>query len=65
MNLDKKLVIISNEKTSIRENRFCCDDIDMNSIPEGLSKSFEVLLISRKSNIERSHQINIEKIKLA
>ena len=60
MNLDKKLVIISNEKTSIRENRFYCDAIDMKSIPEGFSKSFEVLLISRKKNIESSHQINIK-----
>ena len=48
MNLDKKLVIISNEKTSICENRFYSDGIDMKSIPEDFSKSFEVLLISRK-----------------
>ena len=61
MNSNKKLVIISNEKTSISKEGVCCDNIDMKSIPEGLSKNYEVLMISRKSNIKRFHQINLEK----
>ena len=65
MNSNKKLVIISNEKTSINKERICCDNIDMKSIPEGLNKNYEVLMISKKSNIKRFHQINLEKIKLA
>ncbi len=65
MNQEKKLVIINNEKISINENSFYCDNIDMKSIPEGLSDNLEVLLIARKSTIKRSHQINIEKIKIA
>ena len=65
MNTNKKLVIISNEKTSISKEGICCDNIDMKSIPEGLSKNYEVLMISRKSNVKRFHQINLEKIILA
>ena len=65
MNSNKKLIIISNEKVSTTKEKIYCDNIDMKSIPEGLSKNYEVLMISRKSNIKRFHQINIEKIKLA
>ena len=64
-NQDKKLVIINNEKISIEENSFYCDNIDMKSIPEGLSNNLEVLFIARKSVIKRSYKINIEKIKIA
>ena len=65
MNSNKKLIIISNEKASTSKEKIYCDNIDMKSIPEGLSKNYEVLMISRKSNTKRFHQINIEKIKLA
>ena len=52
MNSNKKLVIMSNEKTSISKEGIFCDNIDMKSIPEGLSKNYEVLMISRKSNFK-------------
>ena len=65
MNSNKKLIIISNEKVSTSTEKIYCDNIDMKSIPEGLSKNYEVLMISRKSNNKRFHQINVEKIKLA
>ena len=31
------LAIISNEKTQQKSNKFLCDNIDLKSIPEGLS----------------------------
>ena len=62
MSVNKKIVIINNEKISNVENSFCCDNIDMKSIPEGLDKFFFTTLIARKSNISRSHPINIKKI---
>ena len=65
MNQARKLVIISNEKISKSGNRFYCDNIDMKSIPEGLSKNFKVFVNARKSNIKRSHQISLEKIEIA
>ena len=64
MNQARKLVIISNEKISKDkdEDKFYCDNVDMKSIPEGLSTNLNVSLISRKSNIRRSHQTDLEKI---
>ena len=44
---NKKIILISNEKTSSDGEKFYCDNIDMKSIPEGLSKTFEILLIAR------------------
>ena len=34
------LVIINNEKISNEKNNFYCDNIDIKSIPENLSKNF-------------------------
>ena len=65
MDQNKKLVIINNEKISKKENNFYCDNIDMKSTPEGLSNNFDVLVIARKSNIERSQKINLQKIKIS
>ena len=63
MNQARKLVIITNEKISKDEDKFYCDNVDMKSIPEGLSTNLNVSLIARKSNIRRSHQTNLENIK--
>ena len=65
MNLNKKLVIIGNEKASKSENKFYCDNIINKSISEGLNNNFEVTLILRKSTVARSHQVNVKEIKLA
>ena len=48
MERNKTLVIISNEKISKNKNEFYCDNIDMKSIPEGLSENFNVLILARK-----------------
>jgi len=61
----KNLVIINNEKVFSNENGFFCDNIDLKSIPEGLSKNFNLLAILRTSTNERSHKINLKSIKLA
>ena len=61
----KKLFIISNESIFERENKHFCDNLDMKSTPEGLSSSFEVNIIARKSLKLRSHQINLKNINLA
>ena len=60
-----QLVIINNESVSNDNNIYFCDNIDMKSIPEGLAHNIEVSLILRKSNIKRTHQINLNKVKLA
>ena len=60
------LAIISNEKTQQKSNKFLCDNIDLKSIPEGLSEYFDIELFLRKSKIDReTHEINLKKIFLS
>ena len=56
------LAIISNESIFEDKENFYCDNIDLKSIPEGLSENYEVINIARKSKIERSFKINLKKI---
>jgi len=63
----KDLIIINNEKVSKKinnsfQNSFFCYNIDIKTIPEDLSKNFNVTLIARQSKEKAFHQINIEKI---
>ena len=61
----KKLFIISNESIFENEDKYFCDNIDLKSTPEGLSKNFEINLIARKSKKHRSHEINLKNINLS
>ena len=60
----KNLVIIDNEKISKKDNNFYCDNFEAKT-SENFSKDFNVTVIARKSKIDRAHQINLEKIKIA
>ena len=59
----QKLNIISNESIFYNGKSFFCDNIDLKSTPEGLSKSFEINLIGRNSKIKRNHLINLSNLK--
>jgi glycosyltransferase involved in cell wall biosynthesis len=61
----KKLAIISNERTFVKDNEFYCDNVDIKSIPEGLKKIFDVLLLARLSKTRRSYKINLENFSLS
>ena len=60
----QKLFIISNESIYENNNQYFCDNIDLKSTPEGLSKNFEVNLIARKSTVERVFNIDLKNIKI-
>ena len=67
---NKDLVIINNEKISVKKcstshNSFYCDNIDMKTIPEDLSKSFNLTFIVRNSKKERFHKINLNEIEIS
>ena len=64
MNQDKKLVIINKEKIFEKDNSIYCDNVDLKSIAEGLSKNFKTSVIAKKSNIKRFHKINLENIEI-
>ena len=55
----QKLYIISNERIFIDKESFFCDNIDLKSTSEGLSKNFEVNLIAKESKKKRFHKINL------
>ena len=63
--MKQKLFIISNESISIQNNKFFCDNIDLKTTPEGLSKKFEVYLLGRKSKKKRSHQIKLKNVNVS
>ena len=56
------LLIISNESVFEESDNFYCDNIDLKSTPEGLSKFFKVNLYVRKSEKKRAHKINLKNI---
>ena len=58
----KQLVIVNNEKIFNDKGEFYCDNLDIKSIPEGLKKDFDVLLISRKSKTKKSHNIILKNV---
>ena len=60
----EKLFIISNESIFNYEGDFFCDNLDLKSTPEGLNNKFQVNIIGRLSKKNRSHKINIKKIKV-
>ena len=41
------------KNTFQKENSYFCDNVDLKSTPEGLSKKFEVNLIARRSKKEK------------
>ena len=62
--MKKELYIITNESFYYQDKNYYCDNIDLKSIPEGLSKYNETHIIARKSNISRSKKVEIKKIKI-
>ena len=60
----KELVIIDNEKISKKGNSFYCDNFEA-KISQDFKKVFNVIVIARKSKINRASQINLEKIEIA
>ena len=60
-----KVYIISNESIFEDATNSFCDNLDMKSIPEGLSEYFDVNIIARKSKLKRFHSLNKMNIKTA
>ena len=50
--MKNKLVIINNESICNQDREYFCDNIDSKSIPEGLEKNFDVLMIGRRSQLK-------------
>ncbi len=59
------LVVLNNEKVSKQSGKFYSRNYNFKILPEGLNKYFNVEYIVRKSNVEESHELNLNKIKIA
>jgi glycosyltransferase involved in cell wall biosynthesis len=60
--MSNKLYIITNESFYLKDNKYFCDNIDLKSIPEEISKNKEIFIICRNSKIPRTKHVNIKKI---
>ncbi len=60
--MKKNLVIINNEKCIKKNGDFYCENIEVKSISQLLSKKFNVKLILRKSSIKPIHKICISNV---
>ena len=54
----KNLIIISNEKIYQEGKNFFCDNIDLKSTPEGLSKNFNICIIARSTKKNKAFKID-------
>lgn len=60
--MQKKLFIISNERFYSGQKNFYCDNIAEKTLPDGLSKNFEIEIVGRVSSVKRAHKLNLKKI---
>ena len=59
------LVVLNNEKVSEQNGNFFSRNYNFKILPEGLNRYFNVEYIVRKSNINESHELNLNKVKIA
>lgn len=59
------LVIINNEKIFKENNNYYCDNLDLKTLPEGLSQYYEVNYIVRTSKKKGGQKLNLKNINAA
>ena len=60
--MNKKIVIVSNEKFYNSDGNFSCDNIAEKSLPDELKKKFQIEIIGRRSKLKRAHNLETKKI---
>jgi glycosyltransferase involved in cell wall biosynthesis len=61
----EKLIVLNNERVSQQNGKFFSRNYNFKILPEGLNKYFDVEYIVRKSNINESHELNLNTVKIA
>ena len=61
----ENLIVLNNEKVSKNNGKFFSRNYNFKILPEGLSRYFKVEYIVRKSEVNESHELNLDKIKIA
>ena len=60
--MNKKLIIISNERFSKNGGDFYCDNLAEKSVPDDLNEYFDIKIIGRYANTDRSHKLKTSQI---
>ena len=63
--MGNRICIITHESIYHDNDKYFCDNLDLKSIPEGLSSNNDVKLIARGSSKPRSKSININNINIS
>ena len=61
----ENLIVLNNEKVSKKNNKFFSRNYNFKILPEGLNRYFNIEYIVRKSEIDESHELNLDKVKVA
>lgn len=61
---NKNLVIVSNESIYVNNNKYFCDNVDIKSTVDGLSKLYNLIFLGRGSFQKRNFIINFKNIKV-
>ena len=61
----ENLIVLNNEKVSKYKGKFFSRNYNFKILPEGLNKYFNVEYIVRKSEINESHELELDKVKVA
>jgi glycosyltransferase involved in cell wall biosynthesis len=61
----EKLIVLNNERVSQQNGKFFSRNYNFKILPEGLNKYFDVEYIVRKSNVNESHELNLNTVKIA
>ena len=63
--MKKNLVIINNEKCSIKENDLYCENIEIKSLSENLKNKYNIKFLLRKGNITPVYKIDKSNTKIS
>ena len=61
----EKLIVLNNEKVSKSNGKFFSRNYNFKILPEGLSRYFNVEYIVMKSEVNESHELDLDKVKVA
>lgn len=61
----REINLITNEKVSINNKNYSCDNVEIKTIILGLKKKFKINFFCRESSIKRQHRFELESIILS
>ena len=60
----ENLIVLNNEKVSKHNGKFFSRNYNFKILPEGLNRYFKVEYIVRKSEVNESHELKLDNIKI-